>query len=244
MDYLPVWSSPHQVSLRHANPLLLDPIYLLVQELLGLLHGFLKLVFLDLTRAGGNRVGEWSLYGCGEHVCYVQLRVGAVGHIRGGGEGQTSLLGAVGGQQDLRRKYAHRGNLLTLGSFLEPHDAISRSYLHFYPMSRASAAGQPFSQCVHRTLLQVSPLTLVTRTNVEVQKAHRARLRRVGSYLPDRFQQGFADPTFLSQILFSALHCVAPYCVRGGVRVVSGAALESAFYKGAALRVRLWPRTL
>src|SRR5215207_3119910 len=75
MDYLPVWSSPHQVSLRHANPLLLDPIYLLVQELLGLLHGFLKLVFLDLTRSGGNRVGEWSLDGCGEHVSYLEPSV-------------------------------------------------------------------------------------------------------------------------------------------------------------------------
>jgi hypothetical protein len=45
MDYLPVGSSPHKVSLSHAYPLLLDPIYLLIQELLGLVHGFFELVF-------------------------------------------------------------------------------------------------------------------------------------------------------------------------------------------------------
>src|SRR5215211_2316374 len=117
MHYLPVGASPDQVGLSHAYSLLLDPIYLLVEEVLSLLHGFLELVFLDLTRASGNRVGEGSLDGRGEHVCYVQLRVGAFGHIGSGGEGQTSLLGAVGGQQDLRRKYAHRGYLLSLLPF-------------------------------------------------------------------------------------------------------------------------------
>ena len=33
---------------------------------------------------------------------------------------------------------------------------------------------------------------------------------------------GFANPTYPSQFLFSALPCVALYCVRGGVKVVSG----------------------
>ncbi len=31
-----------------------------------------------------------------------------------------------------------------------------------------------------------------------------------------------ADPAYLSPFLFSALPCVAPYCARGGIRVVSG----------------------
>src|SRR5215207_2793648 len=107
MNQLPVRTSPDQVGLSHAYPLLLDPIYLLVEELLSLLHGFLELMLEHLARAAGNRVGEGSLNGCWEHVSNVQLRVGALGHIRSGGEGQTCLLGAVRGQQDLRRKYAH-----------------------------------------------------------------------------------------------------------------------------------------
>jgi hypothetical protein len=45
MHYLPVWPSPDQVCLCNAYPRFLDPIYLLVEELLGLLHGFLELVF-------------------------------------------------------------------------------------------------------------------------------------------------------------------------------------------------------
>src|SRR5215218_11058129 len=139
MHYLPVWTSPNKMGLCNAYPLLLYPIYLLVQELLGLVHSFLELMFLDLARASGNRVGKWSLYGRGEHVCHVQLGVGALGHIRSGGEGQTCLLGAVCGQQYLRRKYAHRGNLLSLRSSLEHHDAINRNLLHLCPTSRDSA---------------------------------------------------------------------------------------------------------
>jgi hypothetical protein len=33
--------------------------------------------------------------------------------------------------------------------------------------------------------------------------------------------QGFANHAYLSRFLFSALLGVAPYCVRGGIRVVS-----------------------
>ncbi len=33
---------------------------------------------------------------------------------------------------------------------------------------------------------------------------------------------GFANPAYLSGFLFSGLLCVAPYCVPGGVKVVSG----------------------
>jgi hypothetical protein len=36
-----------------------------------------------------------------------------------------------------------------------------------------------------------------------------------------RALQRFANPLYLRQFLFSALLCVAPYCVPGGVRVVS-----------------------
>ena len=45
MDYLPIGASPHKVGLSHAYSLLLDPLYLLVEESLGLLHGFLELMF-------------------------------------------------------------------------------------------------------------------------------------------------------------------------------------------------------
>ena len=42
MHYLPVRTSPHKVSLSHAYPLLLETLSnLLVEEVLGLLHGFL-----------------------------------------------------------------------------------------------------------------------------------------------------------------------------------------------------------
>ena len=88
VDHLPVRTSPDQVGLSHAYPTLLDPIYLLVEELLSLLHGFLELMFELLTWARRNWVRKGPLYGRGEHVCYVQLRVGALGHIRSGGEGQ------------------------------------------------------------------------------------------------------------------------------------------------------------
>jgi hypothetical protein len=88
MDYLPVGAASDQVGLSHAYPLFLYPLYLLVEELLGLLHGFLELMFEHLTWARRYRVREGPLYGCGEYVCYVQLRVGALGHIRSGGEGQ------------------------------------------------------------------------------------------------------------------------------------------------------------
>jgi hypothetical protein len=88
MDYLPVGAASDQVGLSHAYPLFLDLLYLLVEEGLGLLHGFLELMFEHLTWARRYGVREGPLYGCGEHVCYVQLRVGALGHIRSGGEGQ------------------------------------------------------------------------------------------------------------------------------------------------------------
>jgi hypothetical protein len=45
MDYLPVGASPEKVGLSHAYSLLLDPLYLLVEEVLSLLHGFLELMF-------------------------------------------------------------------------------------------------------------------------------------------------------------------------------------------------------
>ena len=45
MDYLPVRFSPEKVGLGHTYPLFLDPIYLLVEKVLGLLHGFLELMF-------------------------------------------------------------------------------------------------------------------------------------------------------------------------------------------------------
>jgi len=87
MYQLSVWASPHKVSLCHANPLFFDPIYLLIEEVLSLLHGLLELVFLDLPRAGCYGVREGSLYGCGKHICHVQLRVGALGYVCRGGEG-------------------------------------------------------------------------------------------------------------------------------------------------------------
>ncbi len=34
--------------------------------------------------------------------------------------------------------------------------------------------------------------------------------------------QAVANPTYLGRSLFSVLPCVAPYCARGGVTVVSG----------------------
>jgi len=45
MYYLLVGFSPEKVGLGHTYPLLLDPIYLLVEKVLGLLHGFLELMF-------------------------------------------------------------------------------------------------------------------------------------------------------------------------------------------------------
>ena len=45
MDYLLVRFSPEKVGLGHTYPLFFDPIYLLVEKVLGLLHGFLELVF-------------------------------------------------------------------------------------------------------------------------------------------------------------------------------------------------------
>jgi hypothetical protein len=36
-----------------------------------------------------------------------------------------------------------------------------------------------------------------------------------------------ANPAFLSDLLFSGLLCVAPYCVRGGIKVVSTASFYS-----------------
>src|SRR5215213_1808911 len=136
MDHLPVWTSPNQVGLSHTYPLLLDLIHLLVEEFLGLVHSLLELV---LHLVGGPRqygVGEGSLYGCGEHVSHVQLRVGAVGHISCGGEGQASFTGAVGGQEYLRREYAHRGNLLTPDLLLLRHDAICARRIDFNDKSR------------------------------------------------------------------------------------------------------------
>src|SRR5215208_3446327 len=160
MDYLLVRFSPEKVGLRHAHPFFFDPIYLLVEKVLGLVHGFLELMFEHPAWTRGYGVREGPLYGGGEHVCYVQLRVGAVGHIRSGGKRQARFARAVCGQQDLRRKYAHRGNLLTLRSFLEHHDAISRNWLHLCLTSRDSAAGQPFNPCVDRTLVHVSSRTI------------------------------------------------------------------------------------
>src|SRR5215216_4854533 len=101
------------MGLSYAHPLFFDLIYLLVEESLSLVHGFIELMVEHIAWAGSYGVGEWPLYGCGEHVSPVQLRVGAVGHIRTCGEGQASFTGAVGGQEYLRLKYAHRGNLLT-----------------------------------------------------------------------------------------------------------------------------------
>jgi hypothetical protein len=49
MNQLPVWTSPHKVGLSNAYPLLLNPIYLLVEEVLSLLHGFLELMFEHLA---------------------------------------------------------------------------------------------------------------------------------------------------------------------------------------------------
>ena len=47
MHYLPVWTSPHKVGLSHAHPHLLDLIYLLIEEVLSLLHGHFELVCID-----------------------------------------------------------------------------------------------------------------------------------------------------------------------------------------------------
>jgi hypothetical protein len=49
MDYLPVGTSPDEVGLSHTYSLFFDPIYLLVEEVLGLVHGFLELVFEHLA---------------------------------------------------------------------------------------------------------------------------------------------------------------------------------------------------
>src|SRR3712207_2115210 len=63
MDYLRVGTSPDQVGLSHAYPFFLDPLYLLVEEVLCLLHCLLELMFLDLARASRYGVGEGPLYG-------------------------------------------------------------------------------------------------------------------------------------------------------------------------------------
>jgi hypothetical protein len=46
-----------------------------------------------------------------------------------------------------------------------------------------------------------------------------------------------ADPPYLSGFLFCVLHCVAPYCVPGGVRVVSGEqdVKSNTFYRTAVV---------
>jgi hypothetical protein len=45
--------------------------------------------------------------------------------------------------------------------------------------------------------------------------------------------QGVANPAYLSHFLFSGLPCVAPYCVPGGVRVVSMSSAPLASAKGS-----------
>jgi len=52
--------------------------------------------------------------------------------------------------------------------------------------------------------------------------------------------QGFAEPAFLGRILYSGLLRVAPYCVPGGIRVVSGVrGLGAAAFADQIRRVRL-----
>jgi hypothetical protein len=46
--------------------------------------------------------------------------------------------------------------------------------------------------------------------------------------------QGFANLAFLSRFVFSGLLCVAPYCVPGGVRVVS---ISSLFPRNTVVHV-------
>ena len=49
--------------------------------------------------------------------------------------------------------------------------------------------------------------------------------------------QGFANPAYLRGFLFSALPSVAPYCIPGGVKVVSVEQVvkSSTFYETAAV---------
>jgi len=50
--------------------------------------------------------------------------------------------------------------------------------------------------------------------------------------------QGFADPAYLGRFLVSALRRVAPYCARGGIRVVSGVPVAF-YYLASSVRPQL-----
>src|SRR5918994_354420 len=129
-----IWISRLEVRLGHLPPGRPDLLGLLLKERTGFPLGLFEDRAHDLP---GVEVMSPELPGRRKNVDDVHFRAGVLGELGGGLCGQTSLLGAVGGQQDLRRKYAHRGNLLTLRSFLEHHDAISRNSLHLCPTPRS-----------------------------------------------------------------------------------------------------------
>src|SRR5215216_4340779 len=93
-------SSPEMGSRDGASGLL-DLPYLLIEYLLALA--------LELPLYEGVGVGGWHVV---PDVDEVELRAGPAREIGRRLAGLGSVLGAVGGQQDLRRKHAHLGLLL------------------------------------------------------------------------------------------------------------------------------------
>src|SRR5215207_6504044 len=82
---------------------------------------------------------------------HVQLRVGAIGQIDGGGAGQLRFLGSVGGQQDLGGEDAH-----LLASFSSAVRSIISSPRCYYTQRDQEPSGRQVVRPVTRYSLRES----------------------------------------------------------------------------------------
>src|SRR5215208_5321327 len=88
--------SKPEVALRHAAPFGLDPLDLIIQPLQDYLPCFLLTGYAGCRRLGGRIIAS-SPWECEPGMHDVQLGVGTIGHIDGGGCSKLCILRAVGG---------------------------------------------------------------------------------------------------------------------------------------------------
>src|ERR671921_1249517 len=97
--------------LGHGSAKGFDLLRMSIQELLS----FLPLTLLDTGYPMHNSFrGRFDIHRSGPDIHNMQLRLSLFGNINGGSGGQVCLLGAVGGQKDLRWEDARRSLLLLL----------------------------------------------------------------------------------------------------------------------------------
>src|SRR5215217_7142970 len=105
---LRIGSAKPRVYLRYLAAGLPYPLHLLVEHCSSLLLGTLLHPSPEIRVQGCSARGLVGYQGHMSHIDDVQLRACFLGQVGGRGEGQLRLLRAVGGQEDLGRKDAHR----------------------------------------------------------------------------------------------------------------------------------------